>query len=167
MSLDKAFRLDGRVAFVVGAGNGIGRAIAERCVGEGGRVLVHGIEREEGERLVEKLGPSAALHLDDLADVASPARIVLAAMEAFGRIDGLVNNAAVVPRETIHTITPEKFDRTLAINVRAPVFLIQAAFAQLKANPALADMAMLRLFRLSVSPVRDEEWTEILKMAGE
>ncbi len=39
--------------------------------------------------------------------------------------------------------------------------------AQLKANPALADMAMLRLFRLSVSPVRDEEWAEILKMAGE
>lgn len=41
------------------------------------------------------------------------------------------------------------------------------SLAQLKANPALADMAMLRLFRLSVSPVRDEEWAEILKMAGE
>ncbi len=39
--------------------------------------------------------------------------------------------------------------------------------AQLKANPALADMAMLRLFRLSVSPVRDEEWAEVLTMAGE
>jgi predicted RNA-binding protein with PUA-like domain len=39
--------------------------------------------------------------------------------------------------------------------------------AQMKANPALADMAMLRLFRLSVSPVRPQEWAEILKMAGE
>ena len=41
------------------------------------------------------------------------------------------------------------------------------SLAQMKANPKLADMAMLRLFRLSVSPVRDEEWAEILKMAGE
>ena len=46
--------------------------------------------------------------------------------------------------------------------VKTPVTL-----AQMKANPALADMAMLRLFRLSVSPVRPEEWVEILKMAGE
>lgn len=127
-------RLKDKVIIITGSTNGIGRAIAERCVAEGARVLVHGIERAEGEALVKQLGAAAALHLDDLVDPAAPARIVDAAMRAFGRIDGLVNNAAVVPRETIHTITPEKFERTMAINARAPLFLIQAAFAQLKAN---------------------------------
>ncbi len=127
-------RLKNKVIIVTGATTGIGRAIAERGVAEGARVLVHGINRAEGEELVKKLGPAAVLHIDDLVDPATPGRIAAAAMAAFGRIDGIVNNAAIVPRTTIHTTTVESFERTMAINVRAPIFLIQAAFAQLKAN---------------------------------
>ncbi|MSU70232.1 MAG: SDR family oxidoreductase [Opitutaceae bacterium] len=127
-------RLKNKVIIVTGATSGIGRAIAERCVAEGARVLVHGINRADGEEVVAKLGPMTALHLDDLIDPASPARIVQAAMAAFGRIDAIVNNAAMVARTTIMTTTPESFERTMAINVRAPLFLIQAAFSQLKAN---------------------------------
>jgi NAD(P)-dependent dehydrogenase (short-subunit alcohol dehydrogenase family) len=127
-------RLRDKVIIVTGSTTGIGRAIAERCVAEGARVLVHGRDRAHGEALVAKLGPAAALHLDDLADPASPARIVAAALGAFGRIDGLVNNAAIVPRTTIHTATVDAFEETMAINVRAPLFLIQAAYPQLKAN---------------------------------
>lgn len=55
-------------------------------------------------------------------------------MSAFGRIDGIVNNAAIVSRRTIHNATVEDFDYVMAVNVRAPLFLIQAAFPQLKAN---------------------------------
>lgn len=127
-------RLKDKVIIVTGATTGIGRAIAERSVAEGARVLVHGIDRPEGEELVEKLGAAAALHIDDLVDPTSPARIVQAALKAFGKIDAVVNNAAIVPRTTIHTATPGSFERTMAINVRAPLLLIQAAFAQLKAN---------------------------------
>ncbi len=127
-------RLKNKVIIVTGATTGIGRAIAERSVVEGAKVLVHGINRAEGEELVKKLGPAAALHLDDLVDPATPARIAAAAMTTFGRIDAVVNNAAIVPRTTIETTTVEMFERTMAINVRAPIFLIQAAFAQLKAN---------------------------------
>lgn len=127
-------RLKDKVIIVTGSTNGIGRAIAERCVAEGARVLIHGIEREEGEALVKKLGASAALHIDDLLDLAAPRRIVDAALKAFGKIDGLVNNAAIVPRHTLETITLEKYERTMTINLRAPLFLIQAAFPQLKAN---------------------------------
>ena len=127
-------RLKDKVIIVTGATTGIGRAIAERCVAEGAKVLVHGIVRADGEDVVRKLGKAAALHLDDLVDPATPARIAAAAMGAFGRIDAVVNNAAIVPRTTIQTTTVELFERTMAINVRAPIFLIQAAFAQLKAN---------------------------------
>ena len=125
-------RLKDKVIIVTGGTSGIGRAIAERIVAEGGRVLVHGIDRKDGEQVVAKLGASAALHLDDLADVASPARIAAGAVRAFGRIDGIVNNAAIVARSTLESTTPAFFERMMAVNLRAPLFLIQAALPELK-----------------------------------
>jgi len=80
------------------------------------------------------LGAAAVLHLDDLLDPASPARIVAAALAAFGRIDAVVNNAAIVARSNLATTSAANFDRMMAVNVRAPLLLIQAAFSQLKAN---------------------------------
>lgn len=127
-------RLTEKVIIVTGATSGIGQAIAERAVAEGARVLVHGIERRDGEALVAKLGARAALHLDDLVDPASPGRIVAAALSAFGRIDAVVNNAAIIARSNLASTTPEFFDRMMAVNLRAAVFLIQAAFPQLKAH---------------------------------
>lgn len=127
-------RLKDKVIIVTGGTSGIGRAIAERAVAEGGRVLVHGIDRADGEAVVKKLGASASLHLDDLLDPASPVRIVAAALAAFGRIDAVVNNAAIVARSNLGSTTAEFFDRMMAVNTRAPLLLIQAAFPQLKAN---------------------------------
>jgi NAD(P)-dependent dehydrogenase (short-subunit alcohol dehydrogenase family) len=127
-------RLRDKVIIVTGATSGIGKAIAERVVTEGARVLVHGIERGDGEAVVAKLGAAAALHLDDLANPESPARIAAAAIKAFGKIDAVVNNAAIVARTNLASSTPAFFDRMIAVNVRAALFLIQAAFPQLKAN---------------------------------
>ena len=125
-------RLRDKVIIITGSTSGIGRAIAERTVAEGGRVLVHGIDRPAGEKVVAALGKSAALHIDDLADPGSATRIVAAAVTAFGKVDAVVNNAALVARSTITTTTVEFFDRMMAVNLRAPLFLIQAAFAELK-----------------------------------
>jgi NAD(P)-dependent dehydrogenase (short-subunit alcohol dehydrogenase family) len=125
-------RLKDKVIIVTGGTSGIGRAIAERAVAEGGRVLVHGIERADGEAVVAALGRQAALHVDDLADVASCGRIAAAAVAAFGRIDAVVNNAAIVARSNLTNTSPAFFDRMIAVNLRAPLFLIQAALPWLR-----------------------------------
>jgi NAD(P)-dependent dehydrogenase (short-subunit alcohol dehydrogenase family) len=127
-------RLPEKVIIVTGGTSGIGKAIVERAVAEGARVLVHGIERSDGEALVAQLGSKAALHLDDLVDPVSPGRIAAAAMAAFGRIDAVVNNAAIVARSNLESTTPAFFDRMIAVNLRSAIFLIQAALPQLKAH---------------------------------
>ncbi len=125
-------RLEDKVIIVTGSTSGIGRAIAERCVREGAEVLVHGIDQTQGQEVVAVLGDQAVLHLDDLMDPAAAGRIVAAAVRAFGRIDGLVNNAAVVVRSNLSTTSADFFDRVMAVNVRAPLLLIQAAMDELK-----------------------------------
>ncbi len=127
-------RLRDKVIIVTGGTSGIGQAIAERAVAEGARVLITGIERADGEVVVKKIGAAAALHLDDLVDPTSPSRIVAAALAAFGTIDAVVNNAAIVARSSLATTSAPFFDRMMAVNVRAPLLLIQAAMPHLKAR---------------------------------
>ncbi len=118
-------RLKDKVIIVTGSTTGIGEAIARRCVAEGARVLLHGLEPELGEAVAADLG--MPLEIADLADPAVPARLVARALAEFGRLDGLVNNAAWVYRGQLAAVTPEIFDKIMAINCRAPLLLIQAA----------------------------------------
>ncbi|MCB0155838.1 MAG: SDR family oxidoreductase [Anaerolineae bacterium] len=124
-------RLKDKVIIITGSTTGIGEAIARRCVVEGARVLLHGRDQARGEQLVAELG-AATLHLDDLADPAAPQRLVDAALNAFGKLDGLVNNAAYIVRSNLQTTDAALFDKVMAINVRAPMLLIQAAIEPLK-----------------------------------
>src|SRR4051794_28388468 len=104
-------RLRDKVIIVTGSTSGIGRAIAERAVAEGARVVIHGVERSDGESVLAKLGAGAVLHLDDLLDPASANRIAAAALAAFGKIDAVVNNAAIVARSNLLSTEPAFFDR--------------------------------------------------------
>jgi len=124
--------LKDKVMIVTGSTTGIGEAIARRCVTEGGRVLIHGRDRERGEQLVAELGQAARLQIDDLADPDAPARLVEVALQQFGRLDGLVNNAAYIVRSNLATTSAALFDTVMAINVRAPMLLIQAGVEHLK-----------------------------------
>jgi NAD(P)-dependent dehydrogenase (short-subunit alcohol dehydrogenase family) len=103
-----------------------------RAVAEGAKVLIHGIERADGEKVVAELGSNAALCIADLADQATPAKIVDAAIAAFGKIDAVVNNAAIIERSNLTAITPDAFAKTININIQSALFLIQAAFPHLK-----------------------------------
>ena len=125
-------QLQDKVIIVTGSTTGIGEAIARRCVADGARVLVHGRDRQRGEAIAQALGEAAVLHVDNLEDPAAAPRLVEAARSAFGKIDGLVNNAARVVRSSLKTTSAEFFDQVMHVNLRAPLLLIQAAVEPLK-----------------------------------
>ncbi len=127
-------RLLNKVIIVTGATAGIGGAIATACIREGAKVLVHGINESEGKALVTKLGDNAKLCIADLFAANSPELIAESAISHFGKIDGLVNNAALVERSALDDETPESIERTLQVNLKAPFFLIQAAYEELVKN---------------------------------
>jgi len=125
-------RLKDKVIIITGATSGIGRAIAIKAVAEGAKVLIHGIEKDDGQKVVDQLGKSAALCIADLSDPATPQKIVDGAITAFGKIDAVVNNAAFIERNNLSQLTPEAFTKTITINLQSALFLIQAAFPHLK-----------------------------------
>lgn len=127
-------KLKDKVIIVTGSTTGIGEAVARRCVAEGARVLVHGRDEARARQLVDELGEGAVYHIDDLAEAEAAERIVAAALAAFGRIDGLVNNAAFIVRSTLATTDAALFDRVMAVNVRAPLLLMKTAVSHLKAT---------------------------------
>jgi NAD(P)-dependent dehydrogenase (short-subunit alcohol dehydrogenase family) len=125
-------RLKDKVIIITGATSGIGKALAVAAVNEGAKVLVHGIDQSSGEKVVENLGKNAALCIADLSDPSTPKKIADAAILAFGQIDGLVNNAAIIERNNLLQLTPETFTKTITINLQSALFLIQACYEHLK-----------------------------------
>ncbi len=126
--------LQDKVVIVTGSTTGIGKAIAQACVEQGAQVVVHGRDRARGEQLLAELGQRAMLVCDDLNDPTAAERIVRAAVDRFGRLDALVNNAAWIRRSDLDSTSIELFDGMMAVNVRAPLLLIQAARPHLQAT---------------------------------
>ncbi len=128
-------RLQNKVIIVTGSCTGIGKAIAIRCVAEGARVVVHGLEQPLGEDVVATLGnDKAVLHIEDITIEGAPQRLVDLALKSFGRLDAVVNNAALVISSNIHTTDLPFMRNVLEINTVAPFALIKAALPHLTAN---------------------------------
>src|SRR4051812_8411837 len=97
-------RLQNKVIIVTGSTTGIGKAIALRCVEEGAYVVVHGLEKDLGEAVIAEIGnDKAALHIEDITVEGAPQRLIDTVMKKFGRLDGVVNNAAWVVSSNIET----------------------------------------------------------------
>lgn len=129
--------LDARVALVTGSTSGIGRGIALRLASLGAQVVVHGRD-EAGARqtldAIAKAGGQADWHRADLSDAAACRGLVAFAVDRFGALDVLVNNAALTTRGDIEHATLEVIDAILAVNLRAPMLLIQAAIPHMRAR---------------------------------
>lgn len=120
-------RLENKVILVTGSTTGIGEATVRLFAREGARVMIHGRREDAARKLAESLGPAAAFTIGQLEDPDVPAKLIADTVDHFGRIDSLVNNAALVSHGGLDDTDLEKFDRTIAINLRAPFLLIQAA----------------------------------------
>jgi NAD(P)-dependent dehydrogenase (short-subunit alcohol dehydrogenase family) len=130
--------LSGTAIIVTGAGSGIGAATARRLAAAGAGVVLVGRRAEALEtqaKVIAEAGGIAHCVPADLALPDSSQVIAAACRDRFGRIDGLVNNAAVVRHRPIAEWTTEGFDEHVATNVRAPYFLIQAVLPDLLASP--------------------------------
>ena len=125
-------RLHNKIVIVTGSCTGIGKAIALRCVDEGASVVIHGLEREKGEDIVAMLGRDrAVLHIEDITSEGAPQRLVDIALASFGKLDAVVNNAALVHSSNIQTTDIPTFRRVLEVNCIAPFALIKAALPHL------------------------------------
>lgn len=125
--------MERRVALITGGTRGIGFGCAEALAREGWDLAVCGVrspaEVEPALRELRGSGGEVRYLQADVGDDATPQRLIDAVSSSFGRLDLLVNNAGVAPKERkdILEASPESFDRVLRINLRGPYFLTQAA----------------------------------------
>ena len=133
--------LDGKVAIITGAGNGIGRAHALLFAQEGAKVVVNDIggardgSGAEGApaaavaREIERAGGSAVANADSVATADGARAIVAQAVSAFGQVDVLVNNAGILRDKTFLKMEEEMWDSVVAVHLKG-TFLVSQAFAK-------------------------------------
>jgi NAD(P)-dependent dehydrogenase (short-subunit alcohol dehydrogenase family) len=143
----------GTVALVTGGARRVGRALALGLARAGADVVVHyhGSAREAADTVaaIQAEGRRAVAIRADLASADEAAPLIRAAAQALGRIDILVNNAALFERSPLDAITAQDWDRVLAVNLRAPFLLAQAAAPLLRERGAgvIVNIADLSAFQ--------------------
>ena len=137
-------RLAGKAAVITGADSGIGKAVALAYAREGADVLIHHLSPQEDEdaadtrRLVEEAGRTAVVVRGDLQDPAHCRAVIAQAVEAFGRVDVLVSNAAFqMSRDSIVDTPDEEWDRTVATNLSAFFHLTKAAVPHMRPGSSI------------------------------
>ncbi|HXW77990.1 MAG TPA: SDR family oxidoreductase, partial [Acidimicrobiales bacterium] len=130
-----------RVAVITGGGSGIGEAAVKRLAQLGFGVVAVGRRPQPLEKVAQAVADAGGRALAvpaDLADPLSPAEVVSKALERFGRLDIIVNNAAVIRTGPLDDVTPELVDDHYAVNVRGPLLLVKAALPALRESPDAA-----------------------------
>ena len=118
--------LDGKSAIVTGSARGIGRATAELFVSEGARVLINDIDGDVAEQAASEIEGETAVFAGDLTEEGVPDGLVKKALDEFGTVDVLVNNAGYTWDGVVHKMTDEQFQAMLDIHTIVPFRLIRA-----------------------------------------
>lgn len=127
-------RVDGKVALISGGARGMGEAHARALVREGASVVIGDLLDQQGQQVVESIGERAAyVHLD-VTDREHWSRAVAMAIEKFGHLDVLVNNAGIVSSSPIADCTSAQWDQVLAVNLTGPFNGISVACDALRAS---------------------------------
>jgi NAD(P)-dependent dehydrogenase (short-subunit alcohol dehydrogenase family) len=131
--------LDAKAVLISGGTQGLGAGVARAAVREGAAVVLAGRNQQAGEQLAARLsggGAQAAFVRADIAETSQAQAAVSYTIGLHGRIDALVNSAGLTTRGTLLDTTPELFDQHIAVNLRGPFFLMQAAVADMVARRA-------------------------------
>ena len=127
-------RLVGKRAVVTGAGRGLGASVAELFAREGARVVVSDVDATSAHgtarRIVDAGGEAVGLHAD-VTSAADAERLTQVAVERFGGLDVLVNNAGIASAGTVCEVTPQEWDRVLAINLKGAYLCSRFAVAHM------------------------------------
>src|ERR687887_1055391 len=130
--------LDGKAAIVTGSARGIGRATAELLSEQGAKVLINDLDADVAEQTASEIDGQTAVYGCDLTKPGEPDKLVQTAVDAWGRIDIIVNNAGYTLDAPIHKMSDDWFQRMLDIHVVVPFRVIRAAAPHLR-EPAKAE----------------------------
>jgi 3-oxoacyl-[acyl-carrier protein] reductase len=124
--------LDGRAAIVTGSGRGVGLAVARQLAAAGARVLVNDLDRDVAEAAAAEVGPSAVAFAGDLTKEGVPDALVAAAVDAFGSLEIVVNNAGFAWDGPLHKMEDRQFQAMLDIHTVVPFRVLRAAAPHLR-----------------------------------
>jgi 3-oxoacyl-[acyl-carrier protein] reductase len=124
--------LDGKAAIVTGSARGIGRATAELLVSQGAQVLINDLDADVAKQASDEIDGQTAVFAGDLTAGDTPDKLVQAAIDAFGKIDIIVNNAGYTIDAPIHKMSDEQFQAMLDIHTIVPFRVIRAAAPHLR-----------------------------------
>ncbi|RFS14907.1 SDR family oxidoreductase [Emticicia sp. C21] len=148
----QAQRLTNKVALITGGDSGIGRAVSIAFAREGANVAIvykkNTEDAEETKRLVEEKGKKALLIESDIVSEVNCEEIIKQVLKEFGKIDTLINNAAVqFPQETIKDITADQMKQTFETNIFSNFYLVKAALPHLKKGSSIINTASVVAYR--------------------
>jgi 3-oxoacyl-[acyl-carrier protein] reductase len=124
--------LDGKSAIVTGSARGIGRATAELLASQGAQVLINDLDGDVAEQAAGEIQGETAVFAGDLTKADAPEQLVAKAVDSFGKIDIIVNNAGYTLDAPIHKMTDEHFQAMLDIHTVVPFRVIRAAAPHLR-----------------------------------
>lgn len=130
--------LDGKVAIVTGSARGIGRATAELLSEQGAKVLINDLDGDVAQQTASEIAGETTVFAGDLTKGDAPDKLVQTAIDAWGRIDIIVNNAGYTLDAPVHKLSDDWWQRMIDIHVTVPFRVVRAAAPHLR-EPAKAE----------------------------